>query len=171
VTSAPVWERAARAAASLAPAAMSSPRGRHQAAPVPDAFQIEQNRPRLRVIDQRLEHLLGFDICLVAERDETREPKSLALEQETKLDAEVAALRDQPDGARRRHRAGEEQLRPGVTDAHAVRPQQPPPGRPHLRHDPRLAFAAGIAQLSKAGRDRHQHPAPDRQRVVDCGLE
>ena len=123
------------------------------------------------VIDQRLEDFLGFDIGLVAERDETGESESFAPQQQAELDTEVAALRDQSDRARLRRRAGDEQLRPGVRDPHAVRPQQPRPGCPHLRHDPRLALAADVSQFAETGRDRDQHPAPGRQCVVDRGLE
>ena len=99
-------------------------------------------RARLRVVDQRFEHLLGFDVGLVAERDEAGEPETLAPEQDAKLDTEVAALRDQSDGPVSAAELATNSSAPASETPMQFGPSKRAPAGAHLRHDARLTLAA-----------------------------
>src|SRR5207245_9147917 len=70
-------------------------------APVAEVLHVQRDQPRRLVAGEALDELRCLEIRLVAERREAREAEPFALRQQRELQRQVAALRDQPDRARR----------------------------------------------------------------------
>src|SRR5205807_8246023 len=103
---------------------------------------IDADHPRPLVPGERGEELGGADVRLVADRDRAREAEAGVLQQEPDLEQDVAALRDEADGAGRQRRRRELELGRAVEEAEAVRADQDGIRGPHALDERPLARRA-----------------------------
>ena len=180
LASAPVCEAAARAPASLPPAAsrttclparerrLPGPRERPAVAEV---LAVDADHAGVLVGRERLDELRGLDVGLVPERGEARDADAVLRAEQAQLEGEVAALGDDPERAGRELVHAEVERRRCVVDAEAVRPEHHRSGAAHLLDDAALELLAAVVDLAEAGRDRDDPARAGSECVVDAGLE
>src|SRR6476469_6426830 len=103
---------------------MRAERGRRQVSSLMKVFGVNSDHARWLVHRVRLDQLGHIEVGLVADGYETREPNARLGGDQSELDAEVAALRDQPDRPRSELARCQVQLADRVGDAETVRPHE-----------------------------------------------
>ena len=145
--------------------------GAGELAPVAKVFEIDGDELRRLVLGERLDQLRSLNVRLVAERDEAREPEPELGADHADLECEVAALGDEPDRAGFEVFRAELELRAGVVDAEAVRPDEDGPGGAHPLHDRALAGRSLLAHLAEPCADEDDALGARVKRVADRLLD
>ena len=109
-------------------------RRRHEAAPLPQALEVEQDGPGVGIAAQVVEDLAEPDVGRIPERDEVRESDAPRVRPVEHQGADRVRLRDEADVARERPRPREAGVEPDARheDAEGGAPQEPDavaPGR------------------------------------------
>ncbi len=127
--------------------------GAGELASVGEILAVQGDQPRRLVRRVGLDQLRRAHVGLVPEGDEAREPKPELGPDQPDLEREVAALRDEPDRARLEILRAKLELRAGVVDAEAVRPDEDGARRANPLDDGALPRRAFLAHLAEAGAD------------------
>ena len=160
LASAPVWEAAARAPASLPPAARSTTgvpdsvadgSGARERAAVAEVLAVDADDARVLVLGECADEIGRLEVGLVAERGEAGDAEPVVAGERAHLEREVAALREQPEPSRRELVHAEVERRRRVDDAEAVGAEQ---------HRPRGADALDHAPLDLPAARRRSSPRP-----------
>ena len=144
-------------------------RGRHEAPPLAQRLDVEQDRPRPGIAAQEVEDLAEADVRRVPERDEVREADAPGVRPVEQERPDGVGLRDEPDVARQRRHPREAGVQPEVRrqDAEGAAAQEPdavPAGREERALLERAAV--GAAEGPQAARHHHDGPRAERAELV-----
>ena len=116
------------------------------------------------------QHQVGErDVGLVAERDEARDPETARVQERVDVERDVAALRQNRDGAGVEGVGRELQRRRGVDDTEAVRADERRASAAHATDDLVLERPALVRRLRQARGDRDDRARTDGQRRSASG--
>src|SRR6478752_2637937 len=147
------------------------PRRLDKGAAISEVLAVDADHARRLVLGERGDELGDADVRLVADRDRPREAEAVVLEQESDLEQDVAALREEPDRPGRQRCRRELELARAVEDAEAVRPHEHRSRCAHPLNERPLVRGSLPPELGEARSDRYERPRAGRQRVVDRLLE
>ncbi len=136
------------------------PRRLDERAAVAEVLAVDADHPRPLVPAQRGDELGRVHVGLIADRDRAREAEADVLEQEPRLEQDVAALRDEADRPRGQRGRGELELGRAVDEAEAVRPHEHRPRRPHALDERLLARARRPRRARRSPPRSQRAPAP-----------
>ena len=123
---------------------------------VAPAFEIDQNDIGFGVLQQILRQFDDAEIGRVADRHLPAEPAARLVREEREIEGEIAALRNQPDAARRNFDAHDVHAGRQAREPGAVRPDHTGARRAHLIDKTSLARLPVLAALREsAGNQNH----------------
>ena len=138
---------------------------------VAEVLKVDSDELRRLMRGEGLDKLPSLDVGLVSQRNEAREAEPEVRGEQTDLEREVAALRDEADRARDQVLGAE--LEPGVrvVDAEAVRAHEDGAGGTDALDDRLLSRAPVGAHLAEARADGDERPRACLERVLHRFLE
>ena len=139
--------------------------------PVAEVFAIHHDHAGCLVGGERFDELGRFDVGLIAERREPRDAQAVLPCEQSQLDRQIAALRDDPHRARLELARAEVELGRRIEHAQAVRAEHHGSRRPHASHNGLLACLAVAVDLAEPCRDHHDRACAHRERPIDRILE
>ena len=145
--------------------------GASERSPVAEVLAVDGDHPGVRVGREGRDELGGFEVGLIPERRDPRDPDPVLAAQEAQLQDEVAALGDDAQRAGREIVHAEIEGGGCVVEAERVGAEHHHARPANLLDDAALELPAVLVDLAEPGRDRDDPSRAGGQRGVDGLLE
>ena len=144
-----------------------------QISAVGNAFEVQRDRPRVRIVGQHRQHVRAVHVDRIAEAHRQRKSFTEPLDQEADAEVDAARLRDNRDAAFRQPIDARNETRDTVVvwvdEARRVRPEQPQPGAAADARQLFLQRRTRFARFAEAARD-DEDPAHTARGGIGGGL-